>query len=312
MEENKLITRPGIPDVITLILSSTLAESTKQKYVSVIRGYIDAGGQLDASAPPDVAALASYAAGLSKSRQAQLKAALKLWSKNLATHFKSQAMPQDVAAIQASLWRLEAMCESIQVEPAKGRKLALWLSQAEVKRLLATCDDSLRGRRDKIILGLLTGAGLRRSELAALRFEDISMRPIRERFRTVLQVKGKGAKDRTIPISDRLAAGLDAWGAEIGPAGRVARAVDPRGEVRWAISDVAIFDIVSRAGAVIGKGELAPHDLRRTYAQLGYEAGVPIVQISVLLGHANLATTQRYLDLDLDLESTVSDFIPFE
>jgi integrase len=68
---------------------------------------------------------------------------------------------------------------------------------------------------------------------------------------------------------------------------------------------------VSKAGAAIGKPDLAPHDLRRTYAQLGYEAGVPITQISKLLGHANVATTQRYLNLDLDLSTTVSDFIPF-
>jgi len=53
-----------------------------------------------------------------------------------------------------------------------------------------------------------------------------------------------------------------------------------------------------------------PHDLRRTYAQLGYNAGVPITQISVLLGHSSIKTTQEYLNLNLDLESTASDFVP--
>ena len=57
---------------------------------------------------------------------------------------------------------------------------------------------------------------------------------------------------------------------------------------------------------------LAPHDLRWTYAQLGYEGGVPDTQISRLLGHASVAVTQRYLNLDLDLKTTVSDFIPFQ
>ncbi len=52
--------------------------------------------------------------------------------------------------------------------------------------------------------------------------------------------------------------------------------------------------------------------LNRTYAQLGYEAGVPLTQISTLLGHANLATTQKYLNLALDIEQTVSDFIPLD
>jgi integrase len=62
---------------------------------------------------------------------------------------------------------------------------------------------------------------------------------------------------------------------------------------------------------MIGKPELQPHDLRRTYAQLGYEAGVPVTQVSRLLGHASVATTQKYLNLDLDLETTISDFVPF-
>ena len=61
---------------------------------------------------------------------------------------------------------------------------------------------------------------------------------------------------------------------------------------------------------MIGLLELAPHDLRRTSAQLGYEADVPITQISVLLGHSSVATTQKYLNLALDVETTVSDFIP--
>ena len=64
-------------------------------------------------------------------------------------------------------------------------------------------------------------------------------------------------------------------------------------------------------GKAIGKPELAPHDLRRTYAQIAYEAGVPITRISRLLGHESIETTQRYLNLELDLETTASDFVPW-
>jgi integrase len=64
-------------------------------------------------------------------------------------------------------------------------------------------------------------------------------------------------------------------------------------------------------GKLIGKRDLQPHDLRRTYAQLRFAAGVPITQISRQLGHASIETTQRYLNLELDLESTVSDFVLF-
>jgi integrase len=69
--------------------------------------------------------------------------------------------------------------------------------------------------------------------------------------------------------------------------------------------------IVQQFGAnEMARPVLAPPDLRRMYAQLGYEAGVPVTQISRLLGHASVATTQRYLNLDLDLKTTVSDFVP--
>lgn len=62
----------------------------------------------------------------------------------------------------------------------------------------------------------------------------------------------------------------------------------------------------------MGKPALVPHDLRRTYAQLGYEAGVSVTQISILLGHASIETTMRYLSLELDLQTTISDFVPYE
>ena len=123
------------------------------------------------------------------------------------------------------------------------------------------------------MLGLLTGAGLRREALASLKFEDVILQPVGD--------------------------------------GYVARSIAKGGVIGDSISTIGVFNIVNKAGRAIGKPELAPHDLRRTYAQLGYEAGVSITQISNLLGHASLATTQRYLNLDLDLETTVSDFIPF-
>ena len=76
------------------------------------------------------------------------------------------------------------------------------------------------------------------------------------------------------------------------------------------LSSQALFDIVANHGAHIGKMGLAPHDLRRTYAQIGLEASVGLPQISKLLGHASLATTQKYVDMSLDLETTISDFVP--
>ena len=293
-------------DIFTAIDRQPLADSTKAQYRKAIRNALDAGINLG-----DASALSDYAATLKKSSRAFLKAAVRLWADNLATQAKGSATPENVAAVQATVYRIEALNDAIKVESTKGQKAHTWLSQSEVRRLLDGCNTrTTQGKRDKVVLGLLVGAGLRREELAALTFEDIALLPVGGKFRTVLNVKGKGAKDRAVPINDKLAALLDKWRGIVG-GGNIARRVSKGGAVGESISSVGIFHIVRAAGDSIGQPELAPHDLRRTYAQLGYEAGVPITQISKLLGHSSVATTQRYLNLDLDLSQTVSDFIPF-
>jgi len=78
------------------------------------------------------------------------------------------------------------------------------------------------------------------------------------------------------------------------------------------LSTVGIFKIVRKHGAAIGLPELAMHDLRRIYAQIGYENGVSLTQLATLLGHASVQTTIRYLNLDLDLKVTASDFVLFD
>jgi integrase len=130
-------------------------------------------------------------------------------------------------------------------------------------------------------------------------------------MRAVLAIQGKGDKARTVPISDRLAADIDKWGGYVGHTGRVLRGLGRLREPTDSLSAVGLFKIVARYGAAIGVPELAPHDLRRTFAQIGYQNGVPITQVSTLLGHASVATTQRYLDLQTDLEVTASDFVPW-
>jgi len=130
-------------------------------------------------------------------------------------------------------------------------------------------------------------------------------------MRTILAIEGKGKKHRGVPISDPLANGLDLWAKMVDGGGLILRSVSQVGTLGESLSGVGLFHIVRGYGEQISKPDLAPHDLRRTFAQLGYEAGVPITQLSVVLGHSSVKTTQRYLNLDLDLEVTASDFVPF-
>lgn len=305
MTTETALARQDPADILAAINRANLAGSTKKKYSAMVTRYLDTGGD-----PYNAAQLAAFAQGLPASGRAFLKAAVHLYTDKLALDIKAMARPEKVDAVQANLYRIEALQEAIKAPHPKGIKAHTWLNQKQVKALLNTCDDSLTGQRDRIALGLLVAAGLRREEAAALTFDGTKLQPVGDKMRTVLAVKGKGAKNRVVPISDRLANAIDEWGKQIYHQGRILRSIVRSGQLRNSLSTVGIFHIVQRHGAQIGNPELSPHDLRRTYAQLGYEAGVLITQISKLLGHTSVTTTQRYLNLDLDLETTVSDFIP--
>jgi site-specific recombinase XerC len=290
---------------LAAIERANLGDRTRAQYSKALRNYLATGAALT-----DAGALELYAATLPTSSRSFLKAAVRLVTLDYQHNLKSSVAPENLALTQAALMRLEALNDAIKVHAPRGTKAHTWLSSVQVKQLMATCDDTLPGRRDWIILGLLVGAGLRREELADLDCSSVIDLPGKAgKTRWVLQVTGKGAKTRIIPISEHLAERLQAWCAEI-RTGKIGRSLGQAVKLGESISTIAIFQIVRRHGAAIGKPTLDPHDLRRTYAQLGYEAGVPLTQLSKLLGHADIATTQRYLNLDLDLGVTASDFIP--
>lgn len=283
------------------------AESTKIKYKKAIDNALKANVNLT-----DRDSIREHAATLSPSGRAHLKAVITMLTDEYKEELEARVTLDTLSEVQVKLMRLNAIASAIQVQQTKGELAHIWLSKQEVKDLMMLCEGgALRSKRDKVILAVLVGAGLRREEMANLRFENIVLQPVGGKLRTVLNIKGKGAKNRVVPISNELAALLDSWAGLAGGSGAVGRAITKGGKkLRPNISAVGIFNIVREYGNLINRPELAPHDLRRTYAQIGYESGIPIDQISRLLGHADIATTQRYLNLQLNLKTTISDFVP--
>jgi len=292
-----------------------LQPSTKHQYTKAVKNYLATGASIT-----DPHALTAYAGTVGSSTAAFLKAAVKVLAQEVAHQVKSGATAANVLEAQAMIYRAEALQDAIKTETSKGSKAHTWLSQKQVSDLLNACARRKSGKpeagivaqRDRLAIGLLVAAGLRREEAVNLTFDDIQLQPVGDKIRTVLNVKGKGAKDRIIPISDQLANAISAWGAVVGGAGYVLRSLGRSLTLGEKISTTALYNLVQKRGGMIGKEGLQPHDLRRTFAQLGYEAGVSITQVSTLLGHANLETTQRYLNLQVDLGTTISDFIPFD
>ncbi len=288
----------------------TLQPSTKNQYIKAIENFLATGESLT-----DPQALTEYALTVGSSTRSFLAAAVSRMAQELEQLAKGSARPENIAVIQAAVFRTQALQNAIKIQQPKGEKAHTWLAYHEAERLLEACYRRPSGKkefeiytlRDRLAVGLMMAAGLRREEAASLQFTDI----IKQDKRYVLNVTGKGAKSRVVPISTKLAEAIIDWQFLIDTEGLILRSLGRNKEPGDSISATGLYNIVQKRGRMIGKPELQPHDLRRTYAELGRRAGVTISQISKLLGHSSIETTQDYLNIELNLEMTISDFVPF-
>jgi integrase/recombinase XerD len=172
------------------------------------------------------------------------------------------------------------------------------LTEEEVATLLGTVvGEDATARRDRAILELLYGTGMRISELVGLSLLDLALDS------DVIRVFGKGSKERLVPLGRYARAALDDW---LSASGR--GAMSPQ---RWArrgdseavflnarggrLSRQGAWGIVRRYGDKVGLGErLTPHVLRHSCATHMLDHGADIRVVQELLGHASIATTQVY------------------
>jgi integrase/recombinase XerD len=197
-----------------------------------------------------------------------------------------------------------------QVKGAKqlGVRTGNWLTREQAERLLALPDrHTLKGKRDRALLSLLLGAGLRREELAQLRIEDLQVRDGRW---CLVDLAGKGNRLRTVAIPDWAKQAADEWIAAMPfAAGSLLGKINKGGRfVGQGMSAASIYGVVSEYAEKLALA-LKPHDLRRTYGKLAHKGGAKIEQIQLSYGHASLTTTERYLSIDQDLEDAPCDHL---
>jgi integrase/recombinase XerD len=184
------------------------------------------------------------------------------------------------------------------------------LSKKEVARLLAQPNGATPcGIRDRAILELLYSSGIRVSELTALSLEDLDIRS------GELRVLGKGNKERMVPVGevacDYLALYLEAARPALARAKQRTLFVTVRGKPFLATNLVAIVREYGR-GAGIHK-RVTPHALRHTCATHLLKGKADIRQIQRILGHASIATTQRYTKVEItDLKEVLKRCHPRE
>jgi site-specific recombinase XerD len=179
-----------------------------------------------------------------------------------------------------------------RVKSAKsvGIRVGNWLSVRQAQSLLNAPDaTTVRGLRDRAILAVLLGCGLRRSEVAALTFSHV---PQRDGRWCIVDLVGKHSRVRTAPMPAWVKVAVDAWtGPASVDAGYVFRPVNRAGSVTGdRPGEKVVWQMLRYYAAGVGVSGIAPHDLRRTCAKLCRAAGGELEQIQLLLGHASVQT----------------------
>jgi integrase len=185
--------------------------------------------------------------------------------------------------------------EAVEVEPLKtdGRSRGRLLNPAEVAALMEACraDGGIVGRRDAALLAILLGTGMRRAELVGLDVEDYQAATD-----SLTVQQGKGGKSRLVYLPASGKPFLERWlevrgrtlGALLMPVSRGKRLQGRH------LSEGAVLYILQKRGVEAGIEPFTPHDCRRTFISNLLEAGVDIVTVSQLAGHASVTTTARY------------------
>ena len=196
-----------------------------------------------------------------------------------------------------------------------GRRTGFWLSKEEAQALLRAPDaTTLKGKRDRALLAVLLGTGLRRLEAASLTFAHLAQ--LEGRW-VILDLVGKRGKMRSVPMPAWAKHAIDVWSAAAGISeGHVFRPVNKGDklvvraiEKQNKLTPEAIRNLVVASALQLSLSRVVPHDLRRTFAKLAHKGGSGLDQIQLSLGHESIQTTERYLGIEQDLTDAPCDHL---
>lgn len=290
-----------LPDAFTHLLGEyerhlagerDLAPHTVRAYLTDISSMLEHAGRLgiDDIANLDLRALRSWLArqqslGKSRTTLARRATAARVFTGWLA---RTGRTPTDAGAALKS-----PKAHSVLPQVLRADEAADLIAAA-----VALADDgSPVGLRDVAMLELLYATGVRVGELVGLDIDDVDAE------RRVVRVFGKGRKERTAPYGGPAADALERWLREGRPRLRTERSgpalfLGARG---GRIDQRAVRTLVHRRIAdVPGAPDIGPHGLRHTAATHLLEGGADLRSVQELLGHASLATTQRYTHVTTD------------
>jgi integrase/recombinase XerD len=182
--------------------------------------------------------------------------------------------------------------------PRLPRHLPEVLSVDEVDALIEAIElGTDEGERNRVMLEVLYGCGLRVSELTGLHIYDLFL------AEGYIRVRGKGDKERCVPINNRAASLLEMYINEVRPHVAVKKSyadvvfLSRRGT---SLTRAMVFTIIRRAAEAAGiKKVISPHTLRHSFATHLLQGGADISDIQLMLGHSSISTTEIYTHIDI-------------
>ena len=182
--------------------------------------------------------------------------------------------------------------------PRLPRHLPEVLSVDEVDALIEAIElGTDEGERNRVMLEVLYGCGLRVSELTGLHIYDLFL------AEGYIRVRGKGDKERFVPINNRAANLVEMYIKEVRPHVPVKK---PYADVVFlsrrgtSLTRAMVFTIIRRAAEAAGiKKVISPHTLRHSFATHLLQGGADISDIQLMLGHSSISTTEIYTHIDI-------------
>jgi integrase/recombinase XerC len=239
---------------------------------------------------------------------------LRGWLAGLARRHAASSISRKIAAVRTWMrWMRRrgviATCPAEELATPKTRRgLPTLLSVDAAKAVVeAPCEDTAVGVRDRAILELLYGSGLRASELCDLDLDAVDLEAASAR------VLGKGRKERMVPLGRKCVDALAAWvrirPQMVHPRRKTqdprALFLTPRGRRMYPRQLGRIVHAHGAGGAA--RADLHPHALRHTCATHMLDGGADLRAIQELLGHASLSTTQRYTHVSMQQLTRIYD-----
>ena len=262
-----------------LRIERAMSPNTVASYCSDVSAFLEAAGQPAESCGPD--AVVDYLASRRDLRDRSLSRLI-----SALRSFYNYLIIEGLIK--------ENPCDKIE-SPKIGRLLPDVLSVREVSEIIASVpEDTWCGIRDRAILEVLYGCGLRVSEVLGIRISDIFFE---ESF---LRVRGKGDKERIVPLGEMAEDAVRKYlSVRPVPAGRAYEDMLFLNRFGKSLSRISVFNMIKRQALVCGiTKEISPHTFRHSFATHLIENGADLRAVQEMLGHESILTTEIYTHVD--------------